>query len=100
MTEWKDPETGGPDHNAASKWRDSMLDLSANRGKLGYELASHKLISPEMATNDLMMESIGRQLHDRLSVIDPKTEAGVRALQNLKNTIDANQFSFSGDNQR
>ncbi len=100
MTEWKDPETGGPDYNAASKWRDSMLDLSANRGKLGYELASHKLISPEMATNDLMMESIGRQLHDRLSVIDPKTEAGVRALQNLKNTIDANQFSFSGDDQR
>jgi hypothetical protein len=95
MTEWRDPETGGPDYTAASKWRDSMLDLSANRNKLGYELASHKLIPPEMATNELLTESVGRQLHDRLSAIDPKTDEGVKALQNLKNTIDANQFSFS-----
>jgi hypothetical protein len=92
MTEWVDPQTGGLDYSAASKWRDSMLDLSANRSKLGYELASHHLISPEMAKNDLLMENIGRQLHDRLSAVDPKSDEGVKALLNLKNTIDSNQF--------
>ena len=93
-TNWTNPTTG-PDYEAASKWRDQMLDLSLNRAKLGQELASHKLVSPEMAKNDLLMDSVGRQLHDRISAIDPKTDAGVVALQNLKNTIDANQFRFS-----
>ena len=92
MTEWIDPQTGGLDHNAASKWRDSMLDLSANKGRLGYELASHHLVSPEMSRNDLLLENLGRQLHDRLSSVDPKTDEGVKALLNLKNTIDSNQF--------
>ncbi|MDE1853251.1 MAG: hypothetical protein KGI38_05840 [Thaumarchaeota archaeon] len=93
-TNWTNPTTGS-DYGAASKWRDQMLDLSLNRAKLGQELASHKLVPPEMAKNDLLMDSVGRQLHDRISAIDPKTDAGVVALQNLKNTIDANQFRFS-----
>ena len=87
--------TTGPDFETASKWRDQMLDLSLNRSKLGQELASHKLVAPEMARNDLLMDSLGRQLHDRISAVDPKTVDGVVALQNLKNTIDANQFRFS-----
>ena len=73
-----------------------MLDLSLNRNKLGQELASHKLISTGMATNELLMDRLGRQLHERISVIDPKTVDGVVALQNLKNMIDANQFSKVG----
>ncbi|MDG7006643.1 MAG: hypothetical protein JRN06_00195 [Nitrososphaerota archaeon] len=95
MTQWTDPQTGAVDYNAASKWRDSMLDLSANKSKLGYELASHHLVTPEMAKNDLLMDSVGRQLHDRLSAVDPKTDEGVKALLNLKNTIDSNQFLAS-----
>ena len=69
-----------------------MLDLSANQNKLGGELASHGLLSPDMAQNQILTGALGRQLHSTLSKIDPQTEAGVRALQNLKNTIDANQF--------
>jgi len=92
MTQWVDPETGGPDYKAASRWRDSMLDLSANKNKLGYELASHRLITSDMAQNEMLLENLGRQLHDRISVIDPQTDVGVTALQNLKNLIDANQF--------
>jgi hypothetical protein len=90
-----DPKTG-PDYEAASKWRDQMLDLSLNRNKLGQELASHKLISPGMAANELLTDRLGRQLHERISAIDPKTAEGVAALQNLKNMIDANQFSKVG----
>jgi hypothetical protein len=95
VTRWFDPKTGVADYNAASKWRDNMLELSTNPNKLGQELASHHLIPAEMATNQLLAENLGRQLHARLSAIDPKTDAGVRALQNLKNTVDANQFRGS-----
>ncbi|MDG7030984.1 MAG: hypothetical protein JRN64_04685 [Nitrososphaerota archaeon] len=94
-TTWMNSMTG-PDFESASKWRDQMLDLSLNRSKLGQELASHKLISPEMAKNELLTDSLGRQLHEKISAIDPKTVDGVVALQNLKNMIDANQFRKVG----
>jgi hypothetical protein len=96
MTQWTNPETGEPDYDAASHWRNSMLDLTTNKNRLGAELVSHKLILPSMAKNELLVDGIGRELHQKISVIDPQTEAGVRALQNLKNMIDANQFRAQG----